>query len=752
MWGAVMGASNLTPEETALLAEFSDRMERGERPDPAEFAAAVPAERRPEIEARLTTLAHIMAAMIPAGAAPPRPVACVPGFRIDGVLGEGGLGVVYKAWDETLDRPVALKVLREGAAGAVQARILDEARKCAGLRDPAIVTVYSIVDAPGSPAIVMEIVEGYPFDKAARSLAPRQQAALFLDAARALGVAHRRGIVHRDLKPQNVLVGADLQVKILDFGLALSPGEDAAASGVFQGTPLFASPEQAEGAAVGTASDIFSLGALMYAALTGEAPFAGETVADVLAKVRAAEPPFPRSISMRIPEDLQAICLACMARDPAERPAAGEVAADLRRFLAGEPVRLRPSLYRDTLKRGASTHLHAAEQWRRQGIISAAEADRLAAVYRRILADEDHWIVDSRRVSMPHTVLYTGTWLAVVAATLLVFLARDDLGPLARCLIPAAAVAWFLGLGVLAHRRNEILAAASFLAGAVLAVAPAVLSAIHELGILAARPAGVTQLLGPSLFSNHQLLASGAAALAVSLGCFRRLRLTAFAWTTALLLVGTYMALLCTLGWLDRTTAAKALWCLPLAGAEAAALLSERIGRIRWALPFHAIALVALVAVLDTIASEGELVRVLGLELARDAAQHYSFAANGLIFLGLTLVLERAPSLDLRRGAYILELLVPIHVLAALYANAWRHEAGAFEAALYCAASIALLVMGPWRTHRTFLLGGLLGIALGSYLLVERDYVPMVTFLAALGAAGAGGALLTYLQLRRRGR
>ena len=649
---------------------------------------------------------------------------------------------------------MALKVLRESTDAAARARILEEARKCAALRDPAIITVYSVVDSPRTPAIIMEVVEGYPFDKAARALTPKQHATLFLETARALGVAHRKGIVHRDLKPQNVLVGADHSVKILDFGLALSPGEASAPSGVFQGTPLYASPEQADGAPVGTPSDIFSLGALMFAALTGEPPFPGDTPEEVLAKVREASPPFPRSLSSRVPEELQAVCLACMARDPAERPTVADVAADLRRYLGGEPVRLRPALYRDTLRRGASAHLRDVQQWQQHGIVSASESDRLTAVYRRMLSDEDHWIVDSRRVSLPHTVLYAGTWVAVVAASLLVFLARDELGAAARCLIPAAAVAWFFGLGTLAYRREEILAAASFLAGAVLAVVPAVLSCIFEMGLFSARPEGVQQFFGPGMFSNYQLLAALGAASAVSLVCFRSVRLTAFAWTTAPLLAATYLAFLFTLGWLNASwkDAMRALWCLPLVGAEAAALVFERVRRERWAAPFHLLALVALVAALDTMAAEGEILHMLGLAMSGPAAGSYAYTCNGLVFLALTLVLERSRSLDLRRGARLLEILVPVHVLAALYINAWRQDAGFLEAILYCAAALAMLLLGPWRTHRTFLLGGLVGIASGSYLLVERDYVPMVAFLMALGLAGVIAALVTYVRLRRHER
>ncbi|HWI57826.1 MAG TPA: serine/threonine-protein kinase, partial [Bacillota bacterium] len=170
-----------------------------------------------------------------------------PGFHLEGKLGEGSLGVVYAARDEKLQRRVAIKVLHRYADEKLRRRVLDEARKAAALNDPAVVTVYSVLDEADPPAIVMEWVEGFPLDRFAAQLSFEQKARLLREVARGLAAAHARGLVHRDLKPENVIVGPDMRPRLLDFGLALSLAEAGGQTGGFEGTPLYASPEQVHG-------------------------------------------------------------------------------------------------------------------------------------------------------------------------------------------------------------------------------------------------------------------------------------------------------------------------------------------------------------------------------------------------------------------------------------------------------------------------------------------------------------------------
>ena len=686
----------------------------------------------------------------------------IPGFRIDEPLGSGGMGTVYAAWDKALERRVAIKVLHRG--GGAQDRILREARKVAALQHPGIVTVHSVTSEP--PAIVMEHIDGDPIDRVARSLDARRKALVLRRVVRALAAAAESGVIHRDLKPQNILLTPDLEPKILDFGLALSDVEGREARRAFEGSPDFASPEQAAGEALTPASDVFSFGSVMFTVLVGRPPFGGETLAELLANIRRAEPPFPRTVASDVPEELQAVCLACMARDPADRPTAAEVGVDLGRFLEGEPVRARPALYGDILHRSIAEHQTDLGDWQTQGMISTGERDRLDLVYRRILADEDHWIVDARRLTLPQTVLYTSTWTTVVATLLLVWLARDELSSLTRWLAPIIGTLVLCVSGVIALARREVMAAGAFLAGAILAAVPAVLSLLSELGIAAVRPDDITQLLDVP-FSNQQVAWALWAGLALSIVALAWVRLTGFAWTTAVLTAAGWIGLLLLYDWLDKDPDLKAVSCLPLVLLVVVALVAEARRRVRWALPFHLVALAVFVVCLDVIAVDGPTLERLGLAPAQPVhgqplpyyvaqrAQSFSLALNGVVFVLAMLVMERSRSLDLRRGSQFMEILGPVHLLGALYMNARAHENNPYlatDASIYIGAVLVVLVLGPWRERRRFLITGLGGVALGCHLLIDLKLVDRAPFVLALGSAGLTVAVATYLWLYLRPR
>lgn len=682
----------------------------------------------------------------------------LPGFRIERKLGEGSLGTVYVAQDEKLNRRVALKVLHHRANSGVRRRILDEARKAAALNDPAIVTIFSVLDDANPPAIVMELVEGFPLDRFAAELNFEQKARLLREVARGLLSAHERGLIHRDLKPDNVIVGPDMRPRILDFGLALSLPEAGRQGGGFEGTPLYASPEQVRGEQLTTAADVFSFGSLMFKVLTGRPPFAGENSAQTLEAIAATSPPFLREVAVGVPEDLQAICLACLARTPADRPTAAEIVSDLGRFLLGEPVRLKPKLYDDLLRRSISEYSGQARAWASQSIISREERDALEIVHRRLLADEDHWIIDARRITPLQTLLSAGTWLAVVATVLMVWMLRDDLAPPWRWLLPMYFTASLLLAGHLARRAREPLAAATFLAGATLAIAPCTLALLAEFHFFASVPAGVEQLFGGT-FTNQQVLAAGCIALAVSVFSLWRLKMTGFAWTTAALGAASYLSLLQLFNWLDKKPEIQALWCLPLVALEPVALALERKGRVRWTLPFHLVALLSLVIGLDVIALNGPTLKMLGVSGARwpyfdeERLKAFSIVLNGVLFLALMLLTERSASLDLRRASKLLEVLAIVHTLGALFANAMEHQNQAHarvDVWLYLAAAAMFMVLAPFRSRWRLLVGGLAGCGLGSYLLVKLGIVDRKSFIVGLGFSGLLVAMGAFAYARRR--
>jgi tetratricopeptide (TPR) repeat protein len=285
--------------------------------------------------------AHQAGAPAPGDALP-----VVPGYRIEHELGRGGMGIVYAAWHERLQRRVALKTLLTGpfASARELARFQREAELVAQLQHPHIVAVHDVGDVHGQPYYTMEFVDGTTLAERLRGgrLAPRDAARLVATLARATEFAHQHGIVHRDLKPANILLAADGTPKVGDFGLALRIGAAGLTiTGGRAGTPSYMAPEQAAGrtSAVGPTTDVHALGAVLYATLTGEAPFQGSSDAETTRLVIEAEPRPPRALAADVPRDLETICLQCLRKEPHRRYAtAALLADDLERFLAGEPV------------------------------------------------------------------------------------------------------------------------------------------------------------------------------------------------------------------------------------------------------------------------------------------------------------------------------------------------------------------------------------------------------------------------------
>jgi serine/threonine-protein kinase len=275
----------------------------------------------------------------------------VANYEILSELGRGAMGVVYKARQRGLNRVVALKMVLSGphADAAQLARFRSEAEAAAQLQHPSIVQVYEVGEFNGQAYFSLEFVDGQSLaDKiAGEPQPPRHAAELVQLLALAMSYAHHQGIIHRDLKPANVLLSSEGVPKIADFGLAkrLEGDSSQTRSGTIMGTPSYMSPEQAWGKnkEIGPLADEYGLGAILYAMLTGRPPFVGTTVLDTLEQVRAREPIPPSQLQPKIPRDLETICLKCLQKEPHKRYASTEdLADDLQRFLAGEPIKARP--------------------------------------------------------------------------------------------------------------------------------------------------------------------------------------------------------------------------------------------------------------------------------------------------------------------------------------------------------------------------------------------------------------------------
>jgi tetratricopeptide (TPR) repeat protein len=349
-----------------ILADWLEAEERGRVPARQEWLARH-AEFAPELQEFLADTERFQGLAVPlrevARAAhvafafqPPRPPTAPPpgplgDYELLEEIGQGGMGVVYRARQRSLGRLVALKMVRPGPGdrAADLQRFRNEAELVAQLDHPHVVPIYEVGEHEGCVYFTMKLVEGGGLDTWLADFAadPRAAARLLVPVARAVHHAHQRGILHRDLKPSNVLLDRAGQPHITDFGLAKRVEGDTVLtqSGVLVGTPAYMAPEQATGqrGGVTTAADVYGLGAILYALLTGRPPFQGASLLDTLERVKGRAPEPPGRLNPRVARDLETVCLRCLHKDPHRRyESAAALADDLERWLRGEPILARP--------------------------------------------------------------------------------------------------------------------------------------------------------------------------------------------------------------------------------------------------------------------------------------------------------------------------------------------------------------------------------------------------------------------------
>lgn len=288
----------------------------------------------------------------PGPSAPPSPTSSRRSsfdYELLGEVAAGGMGVVYRARQVSLNRIVALKMIRTGqfASALERRRFFAEAETAALLDHPNIVPIYEVGELSGQPFLSMKFIDGGCLSRAIPTLFadPQRLATTIGQVARAVHHAHQHGILHRDLKPANILLDREGAPHVTDFGLAKRiDGENALThSGAMVGTPSYMAPEQANGGRLTVAADVYGLGAILYECITSRPPFVGTTLYDTVIMVRSAEPVAPSRLRGTVPRDLETICLKALEKDPKRRYAtAAELAEDLEHFVADEPIRARP--------------------------------------------------------------------------------------------------------------------------------------------------------------------------------------------------------------------------------------------------------------------------------------------------------------------------------------------------------------------------------------------------------------------------
>jgi serine/threonine-protein kinase len=753
-----------TARERAIataVSRFADGQARGETLEIESFCRQHESL-MPELRQQLETLLRIDAVFDAAGPLSGTPESCLApfnaerpkeampqhlsGLRLLDELGAGGMGQVFLAVDDRLGRKVAIKVL----AGCywpdrlLADRFMREARAMAQLNHPNVVRIYSLGTPQEPPHFVMEYIHGSALTQAAGALHLPQRLELFRKVVLAVDFLHQHGVIHRDLKPGNILVSAELEPKVLDFGLALhiDPGkEHLTRPGEVLGTQDYFSPEQARpGGPLDARSDVFSLGVILYELLTGRLPFPGETPAAKLLSLRKHDPVLPRRINASVPGELQNICLKALEKDPKDRYAsARDMADDLARFLAGEPVLALPAAYGRLMSGKIQQHVRELAGWTEDRLLSEMEFDAFRRLYEGLVEREDAWIMQVRRLSLSQVTLYLGAWILVLGAVLVVLFDYMRFAGTAAVLVTAVAAASTGIIGLSCWRKQQRRIGVAYLLAFCLLLPVFLMVAMGQYGLLTAATRNNLKLEFFARFESFRKATNAQLWWAIALSLPGYVWLRRFTGSQVFSLVAAFMsAMLCLvtllrlgmLDWLDSDPGKVYLRLLPF--AVVFFLLGIVIERFRLAADsryFYFFAIAFTLAGLSGVAGLYEpYANWLKSVAPRTRGQsEYLFLINALVYSTLQHLCDRAASAQLRWVAKTFRFVIPGHVLSSLFllglaaSDLWhqsaanvalRQEARFFEILLPLAAAAFVFGSIP-KQMKNFLVTGLLFLALG---------------------------------------
>ncbi|HEY2858817.1 MAG TPA: serine/threonine-protein kinase [Terracidiphilus sp.] len=706
------------------------------------------------------------------------------GHRILGEIGSGGMGRVFLAMDQRLGRRVAIKTLKAQWMNdpALRARFMREARAMARISHPNIVQIYGLGEPDEIPHFVMEYLDGRPLNEVTQPLPLRQKMELMHKVVMAVDFLHQRDLIHRDLKPANILIGADLDPKLLDFGLALHVTElkqRVTSAGAIVGTPDYLSPEQARGdASLDPRSDVFSLGTVLYQVLTGCLPFHGETPFQLAGAIRDQEPVLPRRLSTSLPRALQNICLKALEKDPKDRyNSALEMAQDIERYLAGEEVLALPTSYSRLIAGRIERHLRELDGWKLDQVISDSEYDSLRAAYSRLTEPEDAWIMQARRLSLSQVSLYLGAWLLVMGAALVFLFQIPALSGKLSILVVGAAVAVTAALGIRTWRQKQYRFAIAFLLAFCLLFPLALLVGMGEFQIFAAFTRGREDL---ELFHRWDLFRKTTNlqlwwAVLMSLPVYVWLR--TFTRSSVFSLVFAAIASLFSLttllrfgmlDWIDNDPGRTYLYLIPIAAIFfTIAVLLERLGRLADSRYFYPFAVCFAFAGLSGVAVfHDPYAKWLQSVAPWTRGQiEYLFILNAAIYLVLQTICKRVHSSQLRTVARTFRFVIPGHIMTSLLllgieaSRLWtespgkvamQHEARIFEVLLPMVACVFVFSSIP-EQMKNYFASGLVFLAIGIVRLQQDYFKDLAGWPVALLTTGTILMLCAswYLPLRK---
>ncbi len=689
-----------------------------------------------------------------------------PGLSAVTPLESGGMGTVYRAWQDELARPVAVKTLRADLCASTELRELfqREAHILARLDHLGIVPVHAAGATERGPYYVMRLVEGVAVDRALAGKPVAQLAEVFRHIAEALATAHRAGVLHRDLKPANVLVEADGRAVLVDFGLStrIVPGEPHLVHEAIVGTPDYLAPEVLAGQGYSIASDVYALGATLYTTLTGRVPFPARQLDEKLRAIREDDPPLPRTLRADVPKPLQAICLKAMERAPADRYAsADELARDLARFVRGDVVQALPVRSRSLLRRKIELQLVELGDWLEQGLIDERQRATLQHAYEHI-DEEGRGLLRGLLGSLPNVLLFVGILLCVFGPLLLQLVTWEQMGAPVRIGLPAAPLALLAALGAWRWRALDRRRALACLFGAALLVAPlafALADLVPALRVVYDESGTAHPLLPGDMFLprsdspawmhtgapllHWKLLVTGGAALATAVLLYQRLRAAAFLWIACFAGLLSVVCLALVSGWNGLPHVAQ--WSIALLGALAtiaAGLGLDRSFQRDRAQPFYGLGFVALVMATLSFLDEGLPFSVLGMTDKR-LASDLAVVSHGLAFVagGVLMHLRGTPLLRQTAGVPLLcgFLLTMVGLLG-------HSTHGALIGELVLVATCAgFLLLGLALHRNTLVLPAAIALPLVVGAVSQRHVQAVWAWSAAVVL---GGALLVLLSFR----